>query len=116
LSSDIWGKTGDAYLFIDVHSADDWRSVLGPVVARYRDADIRGYFRGDAAFANPAIYTFLEEEAYLYRDFPYGGDRSFCAAPWPRWTSQGTLDRGEAGTVPSRSLSVARLVQSPFLR
>jgi hypothetical protein len=49
-----------------VHSADDWRSVLEPVVARYRAADIRRFFRGDAAFANPDIYTFLEEEDYLY--------------------------------------------------
>jgi hypothetical protein len=49
-----------------VHSADDWHSVLEPVVARYRDADIRRFFRGDAAFANPDIYTFLEKEDYLY--------------------------------------------------
>jgi len=49
-----------------VHSADDWHNVLEPVVARYRDADIRRFFRGDAAFANPDIYTFLEEENYLY--------------------------------------------------
>ncbi len=50
----------------NVHSADDWRSVLEPIVARYRDATIRRFFRGDAAFANPDIYTFLEEEDYLY--------------------------------------------------
>jgi len=40
--------------------------VLEPVVARYRDAHIRRFFRGDAAFANPDIYSFLEEEDYLY--------------------------------------------------
>ena len=50
----------------NVRSADDWYSVLEPVVARYRDADIRRFFRGDAAFANPGIYTLLEEENYLY--------------------------------------------------
>jgi hypothetical protein len=50
----------------NVHSADDWHSVLEPVVARYRDANIRRFFRGDAAFANPDIYSFLEEEGYLY--------------------------------------------------
>ena len=50
----------------NVHSADDWHSVLEPVVARYRDANIRRYFRGDAAFANPDIYRFLEKEDYLY--------------------------------------------------
>ena len=50
----------------NVHSADDWHSVLEPVVARYRDANIRRFFRGDAAFANPDIYSFLEKEDYLY--------------------------------------------------
>jgi hypothetical protein len=50
----------------NVHSADDWRSLLEPVVARYRDGEIRRFFRGDAAFANPDIYTFLEEEGYRY--------------------------------------------------
>ena len=50
----------------NVHSADDWHSVLEPVVARYRDANIRRFFRGDAAFANPDIYTFLEKEDYRY--------------------------------------------------
>ena len=28
--------------------------------------DIRRFFRGDAAFANPNLYTFLEEEDFLY--------------------------------------------------
>jgi hypothetical protein len=39
----------------NVHSADGWRVVLEPVVARYRDTVKRLYFRGDAAFANPEI-------------------------------------------------------------
>jgi hypothetical protein len=50
----------------NVHSADDWRSVLEPVVARYRDRDIRRFFRGDAAFACAELYSFLEGEGYLY--------------------------------------------------
>jgi len=50
----------------NVASADEWRSVLEPVVARYRDLDIRKYFRGDAAFAIPELYLFLETEGYLY--------------------------------------------------
>ena len=29
----------------DVHSADGWKDVLEPVVARYRDSDVRRYFR-----------------------------------------------------------------------
>src|SRR6516165_7666014 len=44
----------------NVHSADGWREVLEPVIARYRGTVKRCYFRGDAAFANPEIYEFLE--------------------------------------------------------
>jgi Transposase DDE domain group 1 len=40
--------------------------VLEPVVARYRDTVKRLYFRGDAAFANPEIYEFLEAEGMGY--------------------------------------------------
>ena len=65
-----------------VHSADDWRSVLEPVVARYRDAKVCRFFRGDAAFAKPEVYRYLEAEGYsyairlpanaiLYRDIEY---------------------------------------------
>jgi hypothetical protein len=50
----------------NVSSADDWRSVLDPIVARYRDLDIRRFFRGDAAFARPELYEYLEAEGYLY--------------------------------------------------
>lgn len=49
-----------------VASADDWRSMLELVVARYRDLGIAKNFRGDAAFAIPVLYTFLETESYLY--------------------------------------------------
>ena len=50
----------------NVHSADGWRDVLEPVVERYRERDLRRYFRGDAAFASPDIYEFLEDEGFLY--------------------------------------------------
>ena len=49
-----------------VHSADGWRAVLEPVVARYRGSVKHLYFRGDAAFANPEIYEFLEAERIGY--------------------------------------------------
>jgi hypothetical protein len=49
----------------NVHSANGWSAVLEPVVARYRTVK-RRYFRGDAAFANPEIYEFLEAEGYGY--------------------------------------------------
>jgi hypothetical protein len=47
-------------------SAKFWRRVLLPVIERYRHLDIPKFFRGDAAFANPALYRLLEEEGYLY--------------------------------------------------
>ena len=50
----------------NVHSADAWRAVMEPVVARYRATTTRRYFRGDAAFALPDLYEFLENENYLY--------------------------------------------------
>src|ERR671913_178120 len=50
----------------NVHSADGWREVLEPVVTRYRHKMKRRYFRGDAAFANPEIYEFLEAEGCKY--------------------------------------------------
>ena len=39
------------------HSADDWKSVRGPVVGRYRDKTKRRFLRGDAAFALPDLYN-----------------------------------------------------------
>ena len=50
----------------NVHSAHGWHAVLEPVVARYRDWKVRRYFRGDAAFASPDLYEFLEAEGYKY--------------------------------------------------
>src|SRR5215218_10255915 len=50
----------------NVHSAEGWREVLEPVVARYRDTIKRRYFRADAAFASPEVYEFLEAEDYGY--------------------------------------------------
>jgi hypothetical protein len=50
----------------NVHSAEDWRSVLEPVVARYRGRSLEMFFRADAAFANPGVYAFLEKERIGY--------------------------------------------------
>jgi len=51
----------------NVHSADGWRAVLEPVVSRYRGDKVgRRFFRGDAAFALPELYEFLEAERFLY--------------------------------------------------
>jgi hypothetical protein len=48
------------------HSAKYWRRVLVPALERYREMDIEKYFRGDAAFAIPELYGYLEEEGYSY--------------------------------------------------
>ena len=37
----------------NVYSSDDWKSVLEPVVERYRDQDLIRYFRGDTAERQP---------------------------------------------------------------
>jgi len=50
----------------NVHSADNWQSVLEPIVERYRQQLLKRFFRGDAAFANPEIYKYLESEDFWY--------------------------------------------------
>jgi len=50
----------------NVHSAKDWRNVLEPIVARYRGRKLPRRFRADAAFAQPELYQFLEDEGYSY--------------------------------------------------
>jgi hypothetical protein len=50
----------------NVHSAEGWREVLLPVIARYRDRGLVLYFRGDAAFAKPELYELLEAEGIGY--------------------------------------------------
>lgn len=47
-------------------SAKYWRRVLLPVIERYRHLNIPKFFRGDAAFADPALYCLLEKEGYRY--------------------------------------------------
>ena len=50
----------------NVAGADDWRSVLEPIIDRYRDLDAPRFFRADAAFAIPDLYGLLEAEGYRY--------------------------------------------------
>ena len=54
----------------NAHSAAGWRVVPEPVVARYRGIVKRLYFRGDAAFANPEKYEYLQARGW--------GTRSGC--------------------------------------
>ena len=49
-----------------VPSAEDWRSVLEPVLGRYRERGIELDFRADAAFAKPELYELLEAEEIRY--------------------------------------------------
>ena len=41
-------------------------SAAQPVVVRYKGQKVRLYFRGDAAFASPEMYEYLEAEGFLY--------------------------------------------------
>jgi hypothetical protein len=50
----------------DQHSAEFWRRVLLPVIARYRELKVPQSFRGDAAFASPRLMNVLEAESYWY--------------------------------------------------
>jgi hypothetical protein len=50
----------------NVHSAEGWRSVIEPVIDRYRGRGLALYFRGDAAFAKPELYERLEAESIGY--------------------------------------------------
>ena len=50
----------------NVSSAHAWRTLLEPIVARYRGRPMRRFFRADAAFARPEVYEFLEAEGYAY--------------------------------------------------
>ena len=50
----------------NVHSADGWRDVLDPVIARYAKHYIMRFFRADVAYAIPALYEQLEEAGYFY--------------------------------------------------
>jgi hypothetical protein len=50
----------------NVHSAEGWKDVLDPVIARYAERDIMKFFRADAAYATPDLYERLEEADYFY--------------------------------------------------
>jgi len=50
----------------NVHSALGRRDVSEPAITRYRSKWLRRFFRGDAAFALPAIYDFLEAKRFAY--------------------------------------------------
>ena len=62
-----WGDCEGALLRPGhVPSAENWRQVLEPVVARYRDKGVHKYLRADGAFACPEVYQYLEQEGFQY--------------------------------------------------
>jgi hypothetical protein len=66
----VFNQAGDCEAAVlrpgNVHSAKGWRELLEPVVGRYGDSKKKLYFRGDAAFASPDIYEYLEDKGILY--------------------------------------------------
>ena len=50
----------------NMHSAAGWEAVLKPIVARYQASATSIAFRGDAAFAQPNMYEYLESEGIEY--------------------------------------------------
>ena len=50
----------------NVHSADSWRDVLDPIIAKYATRDFLRFLRADATYANPAIYPRLKKPGYFY--------------------------------------------------
>ncbi len=50
----------------NVHSVDGWEGVLKLVVIRYNGQVSNIYFRGEAAFANPDLYDYLEGQGIKY--------------------------------------------------
>ena len=76
----------------NVHSADGWRAVLEPVIARYRGVK-RLYFRGDTAFANPEMYEFLEAEGIGYTIRLPANEPWRCQRPAERWSLTSLLEK-----------------------
>ncbi len=50
----------------NVASADSWKQLLGPIVQRYAHCALRKQLRGDAGFARPEIYDYLEDHGFVY--------------------------------------------------
>lgn len=51
----------------NVHSAANWQAVLVPIIKRYRWSGLwRKYLRGDAAFAIPELFDYLEANDFGY--------------------------------------------------
>jgi hypothetical protein len=67
----------------NVHSADGWEAVLKPVIARYQATATSIAFRGDAAFAQPGMYEYLESEGIEYAIRLPANQILPSFGPWP---------------------------------
>ena len=86
----------------NVHSADGWKVVLEPVVARYGERDLRHYFGADAAFANreatASTRSGCRQTSSCRTGSPFcsraplGARRSRSGEPTPASASGGKLD------------------------
>src|ERR687892_209225 len=50
----------------NVHSAEGWQEFIDPIVERYLKSGLRLLLRGDAAFAKPELYEYLEAKNIGY--------------------------------------------------
>ena len=61
----VWGlRRSDATT--RKRGADGWQELLEPVVKGYQKKGLRLLFRGDAAFAKPELYEYLEQGKIAY--------------------------------------------------
>ena len=72
-----------------MHSADGWQELLEPVVKGYQKKGLRLLFRGDAAFAKPELYEYLEQGKIGYairlpgQSGNSGADPTLAGASYP---------------------------------
>ncbi len=50
----------------NVASIDNWKQLLESIVQRYAHCGLRKQLRGDAGFARPEIYDYLEDHGFVY--------------------------------------------------
>ena len=99
----------------NVHSADSWQELIGPIVEGYLREPVRLLFRADAAFANPEIYMYLEARSIGYairlRSNPVlQREISHLLTRPTQWPSQGPTVSYHEFAYQAQSWNVARRV------
>jgi hypothetical protein len=104
----------------NVHSADGWQEFIEPIIERYLLRSVRLLFRGDAAFAKPEIYGYLEAGSvgYAIRLRANGvlkrGIAHLLERP-TQWPSRGTIVSYYEFAYQAQSWNVARRVVAKSL-